>query len=876
MTASVSFRVGPLPALLALALSSCSVPRCAPTNKPQPSAGSVPAASTTSPDPRSAEGRAEQLLRKMTLEEKLSYIGGDRDFYVRPVPRLGIPEIKLSDGPLGCRNWGPSTAYPATVGLAASFDRSLAARVGRSMARDCRARGVHVLLAPAVNIQRSPLTGRNFEYMGEDPVLAGAMASELVQGIQSEGVLATVKHFAANNQEWDRNHISSEVDERTLREIYFPAFESVVREAHVGAVMSSYNLLDGIYASHHAWLLRTVLKRQWGFRGFVMSDWRAVHDPIGAALGGCDLEMPSAAHMSPSALRALIDAGVLPLAELDDKVRRLLRTLIGAGFFDREQVRKDIPLDDPSSRAVALEAARESLVLLKNEDGLLPLDAGRVKKIALVGPNADPAVTGGSGSSYVDPLHAVSIKDGLAAVVPHVQVSYHPGIQERTSLSAMGARVFSGPVTEEIFQGKAFDAAPVATREADRIDFTPGSGAAPAEGVGTEYYSIRWTGTVDLPKTGRYDLVTTADDGIRVFVDDDKVLDDWSDHAPNITHKTVSLTRGKHRVRVEYYQATLGAVAQFGLGPAVEGSVLSGADTLDRALDDADAVVVCLGFGQRAATNSLSRSFAVFWPPVWAREANLVEAEDSDRRFALPDAQIATLRRVIASRRPTVVVLNAGGGVDLEGWIDEVRGLLWAWYPGQEGGTAIAETLFGRRNPSGKLPITLAKQYADHPSAPYYNLNQDGKTPYTEGLFVGYRGFDAAATQPAFAFGFGLSYTSFGYDRPELKREPDGRVTVSFTIKNVGSVAGDEIAQAYVSAPPDPQHPPQRLEGFTRVHLAPGAERRASIVLPRRAFARWDRGWKVAPGRHTIHVGGSSRDHRLTLGVELKGAAWAP
>jgi beta-glucosidase len=875
MTVGTVFRIGPLPALLALALSSCSVPQCAPTRGSRP--GPVPATATsTSLDPGSAEGRAERLLREMTLDEKLSYVGGDREFYIRPIPRLGIPEIKLSDGPSGCRNWGPSTAYPATVGLAASFDRSLAARVGGSIARDCRARGVHVLLAPAVNIQRSPLTGRNFEYLGEDPVLAGAMATGLAQGVQSEGVLATVKHFAANNQEWDRTHVSSEVDERTLREIYFPAFESVVREAHVGAVMSSYNLLNGIYASHDAWLLKTVLKSEWGFRGFVMSDWRAVHDPLGAALGGCDLEMPSATHMSPGNLRRLIEAGALPLSELDDKVRRLLRTLIGAGFFDRGQTRRDIPLDDPNSRSVALDAARESLVLLKNQGGWLPLSTSEVKKIALVGPNADPAVTGGSGSSYVTPLHAVSIQDGLAAVAPNVQISYHPGIQERTPLSAMGAPVFSGPVKEEIFQGTALEGRPVFTREVDRIDFRPGDGAAPAKGVGAELYSIRWTGTVDVPRAGKYDLMTTADDGIRVFVDDTRRIDDWSDHPPNVTRKTVSLTRGQHRVRVEYYQGTLGAIAQFGLGPATEGSVRFGADTLDRAIDDADAVVVCLGFGQSAGTNSLSRSFDVFWPPSWAREANLVEAEDSDRRFALPESQLLTLRHVIAKKRPTVVVVNAGGGVDLEGWVDDVQGLLWAWYPGQEGGTAIAETLFGKRSPSGKLPVTLAKRYADHPSAPYYNLNQDGKTPYTEGVFVGYRGFDRAGTAPAFPFGFGLSYTSFGYDKPELKLGPDGTVTIGFTIKNVGSVAGDEVAQVYVGPPQDPQRPPQKLEGFARVSLAPGAERRVKVTLPQRAFAYWNHGWKIAPGRHEIHVAASSRDHRLTLGVDLKEAELAP
>ncbi|HMA94006.1 MAG TPA: glycoside hydrolase family 3 protein [Polyangiaceae bacterium] len=808
----------------------------------------------------------------MSLDEKLSYIGGINEFFIRGIPRLGIPEIKLADGPVGCRNWGASTAYPSTVGLAASFDRALAKEMGRAMARDSRARGVHVLLAPGVNLQRSPVNGRSFEYMGEDPMLAGTMATELAQGLQSEGVLATAKHFAANNQEWDRNHVSSEVDERTLRELYFPAFERLVQVGQVGAVMSSYNLLNGIYASHDPWLLKTVLKREWGFTGFVMSDWHAVHDPIGGALGGCDLEMPRGEQMSPTTLHTLIDAGTVPLAELDEKVWRILRTLISAGFFDREQLRRDIPLDDPSSRTVALEVARKSLVLLKNENHALPLDASKLRKLALVGPNADPAVTGGAGSSYVTPLHAISVRDALKVLGSGIQVAYHPGIQHPTTFSAMGARVFAGAVKQEIFQGKALAGTPVDTRNVDRIDFDPDDGVSPANGVGHESYSIRWTGSVELPKAGKYDLMTNADDGIRVFVDNQLLLDDWKDHAPTTTLKTIQLTKGPHQIKVEYFQGTLGAIAQFGIGPSARGPSEYGADTLDQVVSDADAVVVCLGFGQHDATNSLSRQYNAFWPPGWARDANLVEGEDTDRKFALADAQLATLRRVVAKGRRTIVVMNAGGGVDLEGWLDKVHALLWAWYPGQEGGTAIVETLFGKQNPSAKLPITMAKRYADHPSARYYNLNEGGKTPYAEGLFMGYRGFDAAGIAPAFPFGYGLSYTEFAYSQGNVSLRPDGTVEVSFSVKNVGSVAGDEVAQIYVAPPPDAQRPPQKLEGYTRVNLQPGAERRETLVLPQRAFAFWNAGWKIVTGHHAIYISGSSRDRKLTLGVELSAA----
>ena len=809
----------------------------------------------------------------MSLDEKLAYVGGHDDFFIRPIDRLGIPAIKFADGPVGCRNWGPSTAYPATIGLAATFDTELALAVGQSMARDCRARGVHVLLAPGMNIQRSPVSGRNFEYLGEDPRLAARIATDLVRGVQSEGVVATAKHFVANNQEWDRNHVSSEVDERTLREIYFPAFESVVREGHVGAVMSAYNLVNGIYASHNPWLLERVLKNEWGFRGFVMSDWGAVHDSLGGALGGCDLEMPRAIHMSPQNLRLLLDTGALDEKVLDEKVRRILWTIVSAGFLDREQRRSDLPLDDPASRAVALAAARKSLVLLKNEGAALPLDRAKTKRLAVVGPNADPAVHGGSGSSYVTPLHAVSVKDGLAALAPDIIVSHHPGIQRRTRFHALGEAVFSGPVREEIFDGKNLEATPKAVREVDRIDFDPDDGEAPAAGLGPELYSIRWTGVVSLPRTGEYDVMTNADDGIRVFVDGKKVLDDWSDHAPQTKAERVTLARGNHDVVVEYFQGIFGAIAQFGIGPAMDEETSLGADTLAQVVSEADAVILCLGFGQSADTNSLSRSFNAFWPPTWAREANLVETEDSDRKFSLPEPQLETLELVTSKNPRTIVVMNAGGGVALDGWLERISGLVWAWYPGQEGGTAVAEALFGIVNPSGKLPVTLARQYTDYPSAAYYDVNEGGKTPYGEGLLVGYRGFDAAHVEPAFPFGFGLSYTTFEYSEPEIEHRRDGSVRVGFTVANTGPRAGDEVAEVYVAPPPGNGRPPQKLEGFARVSLAPGARERVSVTLPPRSFAYWADGWVIDAGRYEVRIGASSRDHRIVETVELPAAS---
>ena len=345
-----------------------------------------------------SEQRVETILNEMTVEEKVDLLAGVDFFYLRGVPRLGVPRMRMIDGPMGVRNDGPATAFPGGIALAATWNTALAERIGVEFGRDARAKGAHYLLAPGVNIYRAPVVGRNFEYMGEDPFLAGQMAVGFIKGVQSQGVSATIKHFVANNSEFERNHADSIVDERTMREIYLPAFEAAVKEGKVGAIMDGYNLTNGNYMSQHAYLNNDVAKGEWGFDGVIMSDWISTYDTIGMANGGLDIEMPYPTHFNRETLLPALKSGEVTMATIDDKVRRILRVAERFGWLDRDQLDPSIPRYNVAGAKAALQGAREGIVLLKNENALLPIDSENVKTILVVGPNTHPAVVGGGGS----------------------------------------------------------------------------------------------------------------------------------------------------------------------------------------------------------------------------------------------------------------------------------------------------------------------------------------------------------------------------------------------------------------------------------------------------------------------------------------------
>jgi len=792
--------------------------------------------------------RVEKILGQMTLEEKIDYIGGTKDFYVRAIPRLGVPELKMSDGPLGIRNFGPSTAYPAGIAMAATWDVDLAKQVGTMMGKDSRARGIHFLLGPGMNIYRAPMCGRNFEYFGEDPFLASRMAVANIIGIQSQGVIATAKHYMGNNQEWNRHHISSDIDERTMREIYLPAFEASVKEAKVGAFMDAYNLVNGVHMTQHGSLNTDVLRKEWGFDGIMMSDWDSTYDGVAAANGGLDLEMPSGKFMNRETLIAAVIAGTVKTEVIDEKVRRILRTAMAFGFFDRDQIDGTIPLTNPESTKASLQAAREGIVLLKN-DGVLPLDAKKLKRVAVIGPNADMAIWGGGGSSRVEPYSGVTILSGIrTAAGAGVDVAFSPGLQltrdifEGTEFSA--ADGMSKGLTAEYFNNTELKGEPVLVRTDGRVAFDWKRGSYDS-GSPEDNFSVRWTGYYTAPHNGTFGIYVAGDDGFRLYVDDKPVIDQWVYQGETLLTKTIELEGGrKYKVRLEYFEGTGDSKIGFGISDGLGNSELQNAKEVAA---KADAVILTIGF------NATS------------------EGEGADRPFELSHAQQALVKEVMSANKNVIAVISAGGNIDMADWLGGTRALLHTWYAGEQVGTALAEVLFGVTNPSGKLPVSFERAWKDNPTSDsYYDPDGDKRVQYKEGIFLGYRHYDRSTVKPLFPFGYGLSYTKYKYSKLKIGRPAkDGTVKVTYKVANVGSREGAEVSQVYVSEKQATvPRPVKELKGFARTPLKPGESKKVSVTLDRRAFAYYDtetKQWTVNPGEFEVLVGSSSQQ------IEAKG-----
>ena len=658
---------------------------------------------------RADKERAEGLVRQMTLEEKVNFIAGAVDgFHTYAIDRLGIPSVRMCDGPQGVRNNTKSTLFPCGVAAAASWNRDAVRAMGRGIAMDAKARGVGIMLGPGVNIYRSAVNGRNFEYFGEDPYLASETASQYIQGMQGEGVMATIKHFALNNSEYGRHWTSSVVDERTMNEIYFPTFRKAVEEARVGAVMTSYNMVNGMHAPENPWLIRETLRGRWGFEGLVMSDWTSTYSTLGCIKGGLDLEMPRNYVYRYDIIKEMIDNGVITESEIDEKVQHILQAFIAFGFLDRPLQDTTVPEDNEASRQAAYELSLEAPVLLKN-NGALPLPAGRKNRVLLIGPMADVMPCGG-GSGEVHPFEnrSITMRQGFQA----------------------------------------------------------------------------------LGKNRPFDCVTEGYD----------------------TPTALSL------------------------------------------MDNAYAVVVAVGYGKKT------------------------EKENSDRTFTLPEGQDELIELALKHNSRVVVVVVSGGEVDMSRWHDRVSAILYAWYDGQDLGTAVAKILSGEVNPSGRLPMTFWGTQEKNPAFNYYQptmtalknttserhkerFSRYEYAEYREGIFLGYRGIDHFGVKPLYAFGHGLSYTRFDHNGLTAKPEGDG-VKVEVIVRNIGEVAGSDVVQVYVS-PINPEviRPVRELKGYQKIDLEKGLAKTARILLPKSAFMYYDvesHEWKHQHGRYKVQIGASA------------------
>jgi beta-glucosidase len=799
------------------------------------------------------DARVDSLLKKLTLEEKVDLIGGVDDFYIRANDKIGLPRLKMADGPVGVRNYGPSTVFGG-IGLAATWDPELAARIGATIGQDARARGVHFMLGPGVNIYRAPMNGRNFEYFGEDPFLASRIAVAYISRMQSQGVSATIKHFMGNNSEFDRHNTDSIIDERAMREIYLPVFEAAVKEAKVGAIMDSYNLTNGLHMTQNGYLNTDVAKKEWGFTGIMMSDWDATYDGVAAANGGLDLEMPKGKFMNRATLLPAVKAGTVSEATIDDKVRRILRTAIQFGWLDRDQTDLSISLLNIAGNQTALEAARSGMVLLKNDGNLLPLEKGSIKSIAVIGPDAYPAQPGGGGSAEAKPFTPVSYLEGIKDYLGDgAKVYYAPGLptldemskQMQFTTQATGGQT---GLKMELFNNSDLSGSPAIVRYDKYVHYEPARGTDGA----ANNVSVRWSGFFTPAVPGQYLTFVQGpgeNGGYRLYIDKKLVLDNWTQWYAFVGEVSVALTSGPHEVELDYYAKNGWGKTTANLG-IVRPETLVSAEAKSLAAR-VDAVILAPGFDTAS------------------------EGESADRTFRLPPGQNELINQIAAVNKKTVVVLTSGGGVDMSAWIDRVPALLEAWYPGQEGGAAVAQLLFGESNPSGRLPISIERRWEDNATHDsYYPKNGSKKVEYTEGVFVGYRHFDKSTVKPLFPFGYGLSYTSFAYKNLTISPpSSDQQVSVAFDVSNTGTRAGADVAEVYVGDRHAPvPRPVKELKGFKRVSLNPGETKNVVVKLDQRAFSYYDvksHSWTVAPGDFDLFVARSAADIELTGKVTL-------
>ena len=760
--------------------------------------------------------RVHLLLSKMTLANEITMVEGQGTsqpyvFYMAAQPSLCIPAMGLEDGPLGVGDGLTGvTQLPSGASLAAAFDTSLARRYGAVIGQEEWGKGAAVNLGPTVNILRDPRWGRSFEAFTEDPFLNAALAVSEIRGVQAQGEMSQVKHFAAYNQETNRNTPADNVivSNRTLHEIYLPAFQQAVTRAKVASLMCAFSVINGNFACQNPYLETQVLRQRWGFPGFVTSDYAALHSTQGA-VDGTDMEQPFNMFFGP-ALQTDVENGTIPKSVVDTMVSRIATEMFRFGIFNHPPAgTTGATVTTPAHQAVAARVAEDGTVLLKNGGGLLPLPAAHAGTVAVIGPaaSAAPAPTGG-GSAFVTAPFSVTPLQGLqAAAGPGTSVVYQQGLPTDTSLPAIPAAALS-----------------------------PAYAPTPLGGS--------YTGTLTAPETGTYVLAITNPCGCynatTLSLDGTEILSDPSTPPVHTFSAAVQLQAGHtYQIQISGNSSALTWATPSALAPGISQAV--------------------------AAAKSASTAVVV--------GSDDTETEAADRPgLGLPSAQDELISAVAAANPRTVVVIDAGAPVTMP-WLGQVAAVVDAWYPGESNGAALASVLYGATDPSGHLPVTFPRSLSQVPaSTPAQFPGVGGQVQYSEGIDVGYRWYDARNLTPLFPFGYGLSYTTFAFS--DLRVTPSqlaGRgapVTVTARVTNTGPVTGSEVAQLYLADPAAAGEPPRQLKGFQKVTLRPGQSAVVSFTLDRHDLSYWndsENGWVVPDGGFRVYVGDSSALSGLPL-----------
>lgn len=808
--------------------------------------------------------RAADLFNELSIAEKAALTAGGSMWGMNGVNRLGIPALKVTDGPNGARGNGifgsgrSAACFPCGSALGATWDPELVRRVGVALGQEAKTKSCTVLLAPTVNLHRSPLYGRNFECFSEDPHLSARLAVAYVSGVQDQGIACVIKHFVANDAEFERMTINSVVDARTLRELYLPPFEAAVKEAGVWGVMTAYNQLNGTACSANGWLLADLLRGEWGFDGIVMTDWFGFVDTVESARAGLDVEMPGPARMFGAALAEAVDDGRVAVRHLEDQADRVLKLIDRVGAFGSESSDDEKEVDLPEHRALLREAAARSIVLLKNRSGLLPL--GGDAKVALIGHNAGRLQLYGGGSAQLRPHYRLNLQESLrSSMGPEGSVEYAPGTFVGKFLPLLEGPNLRQPNglpglrIEVLGEGGGV----LRTQSSAHSELF----VVTASGEGGS--AVRATGSFDVLEHGKYQFSLAQAGGARLLINDEVLVDGVADPLPpgdsymgfGSAEKRVAvdLAPGKHSLRIEMEgEAGAGGLlqaARVGFLPPQPSDMLSEAVSLARR---SDVAVVVVGTNED------------------------YETEGRDRPdMALPDRQDELVRAVCRANPNTVVVVNAASPVDMD-WDDDAAAVLQCWFGGQELANALADVLTGAAEPGGRLPTSIPRRLEHSPA--YGNFpGEAGQVRYGEGLLMGYRHYDTRDLPVRYRFGHGLSYTSFALAEPQIaQRGRGGDLKLAVKVTNTGARAGSAVVQAYVEPPAGPLFRPRReLRAFDRVDLEPGETGTAVLGFDDRSFSYWDpaaNAWQLHGGKHLIHIGSAvgRYDHQLSVDISAK------